>query len=866
MDQQEAPSRWWGLLLVLPVIPLIGITRFVSGQYLLDHQLAGSPERWRIAAAGSVDLAMSLGSDGSDGAMITFSAPVFDDARSALFLDLVFISTFAVVAFVLLRWGHRYWAPVRRRGNRGIWRRLPYVALAGCALDAVETVAQLIWIDSTDPPTVVTHGVAVIAWWKIVAYAVTAVGLLGLVIGPALAPIVRPAMRRLIDLAAGAVGIPAVVPAPHRRVAADDEPRPDHLLGITASGGGIRSATVMLGAFRGLTRTGTFGSARWLHAVSGGGFAAGGWRVSSRRRGDTDLFEPDDAWFAHVRRRRRYLDNGVGSLVGGVVAAAVRTIAVLGSVVTAAMLIGWVVGRLTRSWALHPVFSNNEGTSLDLETLLAPRLFLPGLIPVVIAAVVFTISRTTSNVGIRAGLAPVVTVAALLGAVLLVVLVAVPVGIRYGRPVLSLLRNGSAELNAGLLGVFSTIGLIAAVRQLLTAELKKRWSRLGGVALGFGLLLLAGKVADDQANLERVFRGAWVPIVAVVWLVIVDLIPSHRLTLNGVYRKRLAETFAPGIEYADEPLWADYGDADGPELVLCGTAHSTKLQAGGLPALGFSFRPAGVTLHDGASSQWIGYPGGSSWQGFPRRWIITRSIALTGAAFASAMGRQSFGTTNSLLAAVNLRLGMWVPNPRRADWFVDPVRAPRVHLGYFAKEIFNRYDPQDDAFVYVADGGHRDNLGLVEQLRERPDEIIVLDASGDRPGGFGTMRQAIELADVELDVQIDLEWEPVTWRDHDVPIDCVTLGTATFRSDFGGHRTEDGHVTRIVYAKAQISDTAPSALRMFAAANPPFPDYSTGDQYLSETEFDQLVAMGEHLAMRIEAIRSAPVAPAGGPS
>ena len=95
--------------------------------------------------------------------------------------------------------------------------------------------------------------------------------------------------------------------------------------------------------------------------------------------------------------------------------------------------------------------------------------------------------------------------------------------------------------------------------------------------------------------------------------------------------------------------------------------------------------------------------------------------------------------------------------------------------------------------------------------------------------------------------------------DHDVPVDCVAVGTATFRSDAAGNRVDDGHITHIVYAKAQICDTAPNAMRMFAASNPPFPDYSTGDQYLSETEFDQLVALGEHLAMRIEAIRSAPI-------
>jgi len=36
-----------------------------------------------------------------------------------------------------------------------------------------------------------------------------------------------------------------------------------------------------------------------------------------------------------------------------------------------------------------------------------------------------------------------------------------------------------------------------------------------------------------------------------------------------------------------------------------------------------------------------------------------------------------------------------------------------------------------NTLVYVADGGHRENLGLVELLRERPD--VVVPAYGDTP-------------------------------------------------------------------------------------------------------------------------------------
>ena len=80
-----------------------------------------------------------------------------------------------------------------------------------------------------------------------------------------------------------------------------------------------------------------------------------------------------------------------------------------------------------------------------------------------------------------------------------------------------------------------------------------------------------------------------------------------------------------------------------------------------------------------------------------------------------------------------------------------------MHLGYLLKELFNRYHPDRDAFVYVADGGHRENLGLVELLRERPDVVFCVDASGDRPQSFQTLAEAIELARVELGIDIDLD-------------------------------------------------------------------------------------------------------------
>ena len=82
---------------------------------------------------------------------------------------------------------------------------------------------------------------------------------------------------------------------------------------------------------------------------------------------------------------------------------------------------------------------------------------------------------------------------------------------------------------------------------------------------------------------------------------------------------------------------------------------------------------------------------------------------------------------NALLALANIRLGMWMPNPRYipADM---PLPAkpgyPRRRLGYLVKEMLQVYDP-DDLYVYITDGGHWENLGVIELIRRQCAEIVA---------------------------------------------------------------------------------------------------------------------------------------------
>jgi hypothetical protein len=874
--------RAWGLLVLVPAAMFIVV--LIDAPYTTFHPdlyLSGSPDRFAavVVSAGR------------------------SDARGALWLDNLFVLSWLAVVPRLLRAGLQRWAPERRR-LFGVWVRMPAIALAAAVTDAFENALSLFLVGKTAPPTGVTLAIATLAWSKWLLYAVAVGGLVGLVIGPLLAPVVRPALIKLGGLFDRHAGSHPPVPEPIGTSSAAEavdgadaepdgtDPRDSRSLGICVSGGGVRAASVALGALRrldapvvdasGVVGPSLFQRSRWLVAVSGGAYVAGGWRVSRHPGADGEpasasphqasplhdgLFDADHPWAGTVREKRRFLDNGALSIVGGILNLVVRSILVFGAIASACALVGWLAGSLVPTRALHPDFPFVDASGqqlLELRDLMPARLMVPGATLVALAGVSAIIAFSSSHAR-RLLLLSISSVLVVAGALLLAILVGVPIGVVYGRRALNALPGLSTDGSAGVVGLLSTIGLIGALVGILVAQLKRRWMRLGGVFLAIGLLVFTGKVADTFAwGYEGMWRSWPLPFtdvrcpvsaVAAAWLIVINAIASHRLTLGGVYRKRLAITFAldtgdrvplPPLAYEREPLWPAYRGASGPELIIAATAHASADTFCGLPAFGFTFRPSRITMHDrvddgSASVSAAQYPIGSWWEGYPRGWLVTRSMALSGAAFASAMGRQALGTTNSLLVALNLRLGAWVPNPRFSEWFADRAVAPRVHLGYLAKELFGRYHPDRDAFVYVADGGHRENLGLVELLREHPDLIVCVDASGDQPDSFTTLREAIELAITELGVDIDIDLGRLSRRGT-LPLDCAAKGTIKY---------PDGTLATLLYAKSQLSESAMPSLLQYGAIDDRFPNYSTIDQNLTDAEHMQLVALGAHMADRM---------------
>ena len=105
-------------------------------------------------------------------------------------------------------------------------------------------------------------------------------------------------------------------------------------------------------------------------------------------------------------------------------------------------------------------------------------------------------------------------------------------------------------------------------------------------------------------------------------------------------------------------------------------------------------------------------------------------------------------------------LDLRVTRPRAgALW----LRVLQPTLGLLWAEAFGKLSFRS-TWMYVTDGGHYDNLGLVEALHRGADRIVVLDASGDQVDTWSTLGGAIALARSDAGVEITLNpstmWAP----------------------------------------------------------------------------------------------------------
>jgi hypothetical protein len=235
-------------------------------------------------------------------------------------------------------------------------------------------------------------------------------------------------------------------------------------------------------------------------------------------------------------------------------------------------------------------------------------------------------------------------------------------------------------------------------------------------------------------------------------------------------------------------------------------------------------------------------------KGNARNVTLPAAVAITGAAFSPSMGKMTIAPVRALMAVLNLRLGVWLPNPAhervRAACEGGTALRSRPAPWYIICEALGLNSPTQ-RFVYVSDGGHYENLGLVELLRRNVTTIWCIDGSGDRPGRTSTLTEAMLVAEAELGVQ----WTDISQLEQFALDEEATEARghlATIRSTHAclSYALPNGGDGTLHVVKLGVMPSTPEHLLDYQRRKPSFPYDSTGNQLFRADRFDAYRSLG----------------------
>lgn len=146
-------------------------------------------------------------------------------------------------------------------------------------------------------------------------------------------------------------------------------------------------------------------------------------------------------------------------------------------------------------------------------------------------------------------------------------------------------------------------------------------------------------------------------------------------------------------------------------------------------------------------------------------------------------------------------------------------------------------------WMYVTDGGHYDNLGLVEALHLGADRIVVLDASGDQVSTWSTLGGAIALARSDTGAQVTLN-PSVMWKSGLAAGQVVRPWASGTFTRSRGARPGDAAEGRIWVCKLGWWSGAPWDVLAYAKGHPSFPCDGTMQQLYDVAEFEAYHQLG----------------------
>ena len=218
------------------------------------------------------------------------------------------------------------------------------------------------------------------------------------------------------------------------------------------------------------------------------------------------------------------------------------------------------------------------------------------------------------------------------------------------------------------------------------------------------------------------------------------------------------------------------------------------------------------------------------------------AVTASAASFNSNMGSLSkelgFAAT-FLMAAFNLRLGLWLGHPKNANRTL-----PRLPGRLFFRELFG-LTRSEGTWVHLSDGGHFELLGLYELVRRHCRYIVVSDAGQDDDWSFGYVGNAIRRIRADFGVEVHIDLSRLRPGPDGLSREHAAVGQIVYgENDFGV----------LVIVKPTLTGDEPQDIRQYRSRHPSFPQQSTGDQFYGEDQWESYRRLGDHVARSVFAI------------
>jgi hypothetical protein len=637
-----------------------------------------------------------------------------------------------------------------------------------------------------------------------------------------------------------------------RRGAAGGLPEDAPLVGLALSGGGIRSAAFNMGVLQTLARTGLLARVDYLSTVSGGGYIGSclSWLRShvsvseSQRLGAIPLADGTGTVLDWLRAHGRYLIAGKG-LSGWTLGASVLSGTLLNLFVLLPLLllaIGLASGDWFEfSWPPHltlpgavPVAAHDGFMLLTITGLALFLLYLLATLAFALSTVLPPLRSLSAGLYLRQRLGEL-----LAGAMIFLGIGLLPMAAAFEE---SLIRWLNADMAKNAAHHASWVApIVTGLASLRQAN--KRGPHSGTFAISGLVLVLGGLftamyyLAHQTRLLETPEFMLWLAA-SVLFAFVCDI---NAVSMHSYYRSRLAEAFLPEVgadrHEGRHPLTFRLTDlraeSGAPFHIINTTLNTTsstdaKLRARNGENMILS------PLYCGSAS--TGYRRTSNY--LRGELTLSTAFAVSGAAVDPDTYATSSRPVSFLMTLLNVRLGIWVLNPRHEP---RRLRWPAWYQ-LMLREMLGVGLDEKDARIHLSDGGHFENLGVYELLRRRCRYIIVSDAGADPDTTLADLGQAVQRARADLGAEVDICADPLF---HDGP-------KLRGRAHLVGNVTyADGSRGEILYLKAMLTGNLGADIYAYWRTNPEFPNQPTSNQFYGELQFDSYRELGRQLMLGI---------------